>query len=242
MVLDFDKLEVKAKRIDEFNTILGVRCGTGEVRHSKLFSTLNCQTLEIKNFHGESIQCAYQVFHRCKELKHLIFNNASLPNVDAAADFFGGCNKLAKIDIIGDRPLLPSNRQSSKMFAGTRLERIDINDFVGSKDEQVIETFEMMFAYIETLRETNLDNLCISPKLEILEHKFQCSDISVFDGSPKNIKINLPNDRVTRQVVLKCLLQTGWCVDSIVENCTLEGKPVDFNTVLSESAENIKLD
>jgi hypothetical protein len=162
--------------------------------------------------------------------------------VDAAADFFGGCNKLAKIDIIGDRPLLPSNRQSSKMFAGTRLERIDINDFVGSKDEQVIETFEMMFAYIETLKEANLDNLCIRPKLETLRHKFQCSDISMFEGSPKNIKINLPNDRVTRQVVLKCLLHDGWYVGSIVENCTLEGKPVDFNTVLFESAEDIKLD
>lgn len=239
MVIEFDNLTIKAKRIDQFR---GTQCATRSVRDYRIFALLKCETLEIRNMHGESIECACRLFGLCMALRHLIFNNVSLPNVDTAAELFDGCRKLTKIDVVGVTPLLPRNRHLFKLFSDTKIESININDFIRPNGEQIIESFEMMLSNMKNLKEANLDSLYIRPKLEITKSKFKYSDRSMFDNSASRIKINLPNDKITRQFVLKCLLHAGWHVNDIAEYCTLGGKPVDRDAILFESAENIVLD
>lgn len=238
MVVDFDNLAVKATRLDKF----GENPGLHTTMTARLFAMLDIETLDLRNLHGESVHCICDLFYWCRELRRIIFNNISLPNVKTASDLFEGCCSLEQIDIIGIKPLFPSNRILQGMFKHTKLRQVDINDFVNTRKEMSAETFDYMFSGMQDIEYINMDTLYLRPKSSVFRSNIRSENKSMFMETPDTVKINLPNDKITRQVVLKSLIYCGWEPSNISKNCMLNNKPIDHNTVLIESAERIDFD
>ena len=238
MIIDFDNLDINATRLDKF----GKNPGLHTPMTARLFALLGVETLDLRNLHGESVQCICNLFHWCRKLRHVIFNNISLPNVETACDLFDGCCSLEQVDVIGIKPLFPSNRILHGLFRHTKLKQVDINDFANTREELPAESYDRMFGDMQDIQYINIYTLYLRPRLMVDKSSFKYKNKSMFIETPDTVKINLPNDKITRQIVLKNLICSGWTPDKISHNCTLRNEPFGYNDVLMESAENIDFD